>query len=424
MRVLLKEVKVINTDSPYHNQQVDIRIQDGIIHEIGSDLNPIEDENVLQFQDAHVSNGFFDIGALACDPGYEHREDLNSLSRAAAAGGYTGVAVFPNTHPCTHSKADILYVRHQGLGAAANLHPIGAVSENCEGKEITEMLDMQAAGAVAFSDGIKSLQSNGLMLRALLYVKSFGGLVINRPLDYSVAGSGQIHESITSTMMGMRGIPNLAEELMVSRDIYLLEYTASRIHLSGISTEGSVALIRKAKAKGLNITADVPIANLLFTDKAIESFDTNYKVSPPLRGETDRQALIEGFLDGTIDLVTSNHQPWDEEGKKLEFAYAEYGMTGLETTFSKLWSLLEGQISIDKLVERLSKHPRQLLGLPTVGIDKGAKADLVVFSPSENWTYAREKVQSKSLNSPLLGETLQTKVQATLLGDQIFTNPF
>ncbi len=408
MQLLIKNARIVLPSSKWHGQQVDILIENGTVTLVEPTLD-IPSENTFDAGGAFLSAGFVDVGTTVGDPGFEHREDFESVTAAAAAGGYTAIACLPNTSPALHSKPEIKYVRNQARNNLVDFLPIGAVSVDCAGKDIAELYDMRAAGAVAFSDGKNQIQSSALMLRALLYVQPFNGVIINQPLDANMARGGQMHEGKISTSMGLRGIPALAEELMVQRDIYLAEYSNSRLHLLNISCKRSVELVRRAKAAGLGVTASVPAMNLACTDRELERFDVNYKVMPPLRSEEDRKALKEGLLDGTIDFITSNHTPLDPEAKDLEFPFAEFGAIGLETAFSLASQNLHAA-GPDLLVEKLSLAPRRLLGLPLPELEAGAEADFTIFSPSENRTLQRNSIRSKSKNTPFAGQPLKGKI--------------
>ena len=405
--LLLKQVRVIDNRSSWNGQRVDIYIKNGKIEVIGQDLE-VADANVFDGKDACVSIGWLDVGTQIGDPGFEHKEDIISASAAAAAGGFTAVACQPNTHPTIHSKSEVLYIKNRTRGNIVDFYPIGAISENCEGKDIAELFDMHHHGAIAFSDGTKSIQNNGLMLRALLYAKPFGGLIINHPHDKDIASSGIVHEGKVSTSLGMKGVPSLAEEMMIQRDLHLVEYADAKVHFSNISTAGSVQLIRRAKDNGLRVTASVNPMNLLFTDEVLIGFDTNYKVNPPIREEKDRLALIQGLKDGTIDYIETHHTPQDIENKNLEFSYANYGVTMLETAFSAIQTALEGHLTINEIIEAISIKPRQVLGLAVPTIEIGSVANLTVFAPDMTWTF--EQSLSKSNNSPFLGKDLKGKV--------------
>lgn len=413
MDVLIKNALIINPGGANHLRRMDMLIRDGRIRAMAEGIRQ-EKASLIEGEQLCLSAGWMDMGVQAGDPGYEQREDLQSAAAAAAAGGFTAIACQPNTDPRLHSKAEVLYIRNNTAGQLVDFHPIGAVSRDCAGEEITEMIDMHAAGAVAFSDGKRPLQDGALMLRALQYVRAFNGLVINQPLDRAVAGAGQMHEGEVSTTLGLPGIPALAEELMVQRDLRLLEYTESRLHLANLSTAGAVQMVREAKRKGLAVTASVAVMNLGFDDTALDTFDANYKLMPPLRSREDREGLKEGLLDGTIDAISSNHQPLEEELKKKEFSYAEFGATGLEVLYSICKACPGGWLTDELIVEKLAFGPRRILGLPLPVLDEGQPANITVFSPVKQWVYSRDKVLSRSLNSPFLDKQLTGRAVAVI----------
>lgn len=408
MQLLLKNVRIVDGDGPAAGP-CDIAVRDGVIEAVGENLPAAAGAEVWNFPDRapHVSPGWLDVGAQGCDPGYEHREDLHSLARAAAAGGFTALACFPNTHPAVHAKSEILYIKNKTAASPVAFYPIGAVSRQTEGKDLAELYDMHAAGAVAFSDGSRPVQDAGLLLRALQYVKAFDGLVLNQPHHKTLAAGGQMHEGLLSTRLGLKGLAALAEEIMVQRDLGLLEYAGSRLHLHLISTRRSVDLVRRAKAAGLAVTASVAAVNLCFSDEKMAAFDANWKVLPPLRSAGDTEALLEGLTDGTIDLICSNHAPWDEEAKNLEFPYAEFGMIALETTFALCRTFLDKKLSVPVLVEKLALAPRRVLGLPAPEIRPGAPAELTVFDPDFEWVFGENDIRSKSKNTPFVGQTFR-----------------
>lgn len=420
MLLLLKNVRI--TGDKEEKAPQDILIRDGVIESIGANLPDTKGAEVWDWPNACVSPGWFDAGVQACDPGYEHREDLLSAAQAAAAGGYTAVASFPNTHPAIHSKSEILYVKNKTAASPVTFHPIGAISQGCEGKDLAEMFDMYTAGAIAFSDGRKAVQDAGLLLRALLYAKAFNGLVINEPHHKTIASGGQMHEGLMSTSLGLKGVPALAEEIMVQRDLSLLEYARGRLHLHLLSTAKSVALVRAAKKAGLPVTASVAVANLCFTDEKLAGFDSNWKVLPPLRSRADADALIEGLKDGTIDFISSNHTPWDEESKNLEFPYAEFGMTGLETTFALCRTWLHQELPLSLLIEKLALAPRRIFGLETPAIQPGARAELTVFDPDAEWVFRENDIRSRSRNTPFIGQTFRSKVLGIIHNRQAVQN--
>jgi dihydroorotase len=410
MNLLLKNIRFCSGAGNDPARPLDLLIRDGRIEAIGEGLEAGEGVEAWAPEDAWVSPGWFDVGVHTGDPGYEHREDLHSVARAAAAGGFTGIAVFPNTQPALHAKSEILYIRNKAAGAACTFYPVGALSLRCEGKEMAELFDMHAAGAIAFSDGSHPVQDAGLLLRSLQYVRAFNGLVLQQPHHVTLAAGGQMHEGVVSTSLGLKGLPALAEEVMVQRDLSLLQYAQGRLHFHLLSTAGSVALIRAAKNAGLPVTCSVAVANLCFTDDELASFDANWKVLPPLRAASDRQALLDGLADGTIDFICSNHTPWDEEAKNLEFPYAEFGIAGIETAFALCRTHLADALSLDALVEKWALGPRRVLGLPIPVLEKGAAAELTVFQPDATWTVGENDLHTKARNLPWIGERLRGRV--------------
>jgi dihydroorotase len=388
---------------------VDLHIQDDAIRAIDVDL-PVKNGQEWDLDGAWVSPGWVDVGAWVPDPGYEQREDFASAARAAARGGFTDVLVLPNTEPVLDGKAAVQYVRSAEPAQPVAFHPIGAVTRGCQGTDITEMMDMEQAGAVAFSDGLQSIQHSGMLYRALLYVKAFHGLVINAPLDESLAGNGLMHEGVVSTSLGLRGIPDIAESLMVQRDINLLAYTNSRLHLADISKAASLPLIREAKARGLRLTCSVSVHHLQHTDEQVRGFDTNYKLTPPLGTDGDREALRKALLDGTIDLVTSQHRPWEEDHKKLEFPFAAEGVTGLETAFGQLMHSLGDRLDASWLAMNLAHKLREIFGLKPVSLEAGQPACLTCFSLQGKSRVEPGRQASKSANSPALGQELPGRI--------------
>jgi dihydroorotase len=415
--IVLRQVRIVTADATSAPQ--DILIENGRIAAIGLTLAVPTGTQEMHWPNAHVSIGWFDLGTQVCDPGHEHREDLHTAAAAAAAGGFTAIACQPNTLPALHAKSEVLYIKNKAAQGrlGVEIHPIGAISMDCKGKDLAELYDMHNAGAVAFSDGPHAIQDAGLILRALQYASAFGGLVINQPMHNTIAAGGQIHEGLVSTELGLKGIPALAEELMVQRDLSLLEYvTGGRLHVSGVSTAKSVELIRAAKQAGLPVTASVAIANLCYTDQVLAmtdtqaGFDSNWKVLPPLRAESDRQALLAGLLDGTIDCICSNHVPCDEEAKNLEFTYADFGMIALESCFAMARTSLHKELTINQLIEKMAIAPRRILRLPMPAIEEGQPANLTVFDPDIDYVFERSMIRSRSQNSPLIGQTLKGRV--------------
>ena len=409
MIVLIRAAKVVDPNSKYHNKVVDILIKKGIIHEIGKNIKAPKGADIIEEKGLHVSPGLFDLHANFRDPGFEWKEDMQSGMFAAAKGGFTGVLCMPSTFPATDTKSQVEYIKKMSAGNVVNVHPAGSITKNLKGQELTEMFDMSRSGALAFTDDKDSIQHANVMKIALLYTKNFGGIIMSQANDKSISTDGHMNEGVTSTILGLKGIPSLAEYLMIARDIKLAEYTKGRLHFSCISTAESVELIRIAKKQGLNITADVAIHNLVLDETACEGFDTRYKVNPALRTQKDIKALIKGLKDGTIDAICSDHSPEDIENKKVEFDNAEFGMIGLQTAFS-LACQLENEIGMEGIIEKMAINPRKLLGLnaPEINIEK--PANLCLFNPSTKWTLEEKDILSKSKNTPFIGKTLKGKI--------------
>ena len=415
MNLLIKSATIVDPNSPFDQKVADILIQNGTITKIASSIT--SDDTVFDAQGKHVSPGFFDLNCNIGELGFETKETLETGTRAAAAGGFTGVALMPNTQPPVHSKAEVEYLCNRAKNTLVDVYPLGTISHKREGKDMSEMYDMYLSGAKAFTDGNRPVQDAGLMERALLYTKGFNALVFSYPEDTAIAGKAKVNEGEVSTMLGMKGIPSLAEELMIARDLYLAEYTDSRIHFSTISTYRSVDLIREAKAKGVEVTCDVAAHHLVLTDEELKGFDSQYKVKPPLRIQSDVDALIEGLKDGTIDAIVSQHTPHEIEFKDVEFEVAEFGIVGLQTAFSLA---LKAGLDINTIINKISVNPRKILGIDATNIAEGQKANLVVFDIDEEWAYTKENNQSKSSNSPFIGQNLKGKVLLTYNNNQQF----
>ncbi len=426
MNLLLKNLQIVEPENPLNGQVADILIQNGIIQRVKKGIRANKDTKKIDLKGAQVSIAWVDVGTQIGEPGFEHREDIASVSEAALRGGYTSIISQPNTAPVVHSKSEVQYIIRNSADLPVDFYPIGAVSQGCTGGDLAEMYDMHQAGAIAFSDGWHSIQNAGLMMRALQYVKAFDGIVINQPNDESITRDGQMHDGYWSTMMGTRGIPYIAEVLMVKRDINLAEYTDSKLHIGNISTAESVDLVRQAKKDGIPVTCSVPIANLIFEDKELSDFDENFKVFPPLRTESDKKALQKGLKDGTIDFIASNHVPWDSEAKNLEFAYSNFGMIALETSYALANTYLSKILKNELLVEKFAYRPRQIFNLPVPKIEAGQIANLTIFDPNEEWSFSKDDITSKSKNTPFLNYKFKGRVKGIVHKDfvRIFEQEF
>ena len=413
MNLLIKSATIIDPNSPFNKKTADVLIIDGAITKIAENIEA--DVPFFEAKGKILSPGFFDLNCNIGELGLETKETLEIGTMAAAAGGFTGLALMPNTQPPVHSKAEVEYLMNRAKNNLVDVYPLGTISHKREGKDMAEMYDMYRSGAKAFTDGTRPVQDAGLMERALLYTKGFNALVFSYPEDAAIAGKAKVNEGEISTLLGMKGIPSLAEELIIARDLYLAEYTGSKIHFSTISTSRSVDLIREAKKKGLPVTCDVTAYHMVLTDEALKGFDSNYKVKPPLRIQKDVDALIAGLKDGTIDAIVSQHTPHEIEFKDVEFEVAEYGNIGLQTTFSLA---LQTGLDIELIVEKLSINPRTILDVEPAAIAEGKKANLTVFDPEAEWDYTKENNRSKSANSPFIGTTLKGKVLLTLNNNQ------
>ncbi|WP_108867235.1 dihydroorotase [Aquimarina aquimarini] len=401
MNLLLKAATVIDPESPFHNKTVDILIKDGVISNIDTSIQSAADQKEILLNNLHVSQGWFDSSVSFGEPGYEERETIIHGLQVAAKSGFTTIAVQPNTLPIVDTSTSIAFLKGKSLDNAVSLHPIGSLTIQSKGVDMAELFDMKQAGAIAFGDYKKAIKNPNLLKIALLYAQNFDGLVISFPQENEIAGKGIVNEEEQSTLLGLKGIPALAEELQIARDLFLLEYTKGKLHIPTITTSKSVDLIRKAKEKGLQISCSTTAHHLTLTDKELITFDTNYKVLPPLRTQKDINALLEGITDGTIDMVTADHQPIDVEHKKVEFDNASYGTIGLESAFG----VLNNTLGLEKTIDVLTKG-KSVFGIENKSITVGAIADITLFTPKGDTTFEKEHILSTSKNSAFVGKTI------------------
>jgi dihydroorotase len=408
MKILIQGPEILDAGSPYHKKEKNVVINNGRIVEIG-DKNFSADK-VIRANGMKLSIGWFDLGTFVGDPGLEHKEDIDSVSKAASAGGFTGLAVLPNTSPCVQTKNEISYLIKGNDSQLVQIHPLAAVTRNNKGEELTEMIDLHEAGAVAFTDGLKPIWHTDILLKSLQYLQKFNGLLIDHPEDIWLNLFGQMHEGVNSTRLGLKGMPRIAEDIAVTRNLELLGYAGGRLHFSRLSSGRSVDLIRAAKKK-LNVSCDVTVYQALLDDSVLFDFDTNFKVNPPLREKQDNDALIKGLKDGTIDVLTSGHTPHEEESKNLEFDLSDFGMINLQTFASNLVALSQA-VELEVLIEKITSNPRKLLGLDLPKIEVEEKANLTLFDPNKTWTFDEKVNLSKSRNSPWLNKEIKGKAVA------------
>jgi len=401
MKLLLKSVTVIDKSSAYNNKKLDILIENGIIKKIGKDIAAKADK-VIAEENLHVSKGWFDSSVSFGEPGFEERETIANGLDTAAKSGFTSIALNPNTYPIIDNNGAITSVKSKAAHHPVKMFPTGALTIKSEGVDLAELYDMKQGGAIAFGDYKHAVNNPNLLKIALQYAQNFDALVQSFPQEDRIAGKGMVNEEQNSTSLGLKGIPNLAEELQITRDLYLLEYTGGKLHIPTISTKKSVALIREAKKKGLDVSCSVAIHNLIFTDELLQDFNTNAKVLPPLRTKKDIKALIKGVKDGTIDMITSDHTPIDTEHKKVEFDNALYGSIGLESAFGALSTIF----STEEVVEFLGKG-KQRFGLEDIEIKEGNPADLSLFIPNDKYKFTEAHIFSTSKNSIFKGHQLQ-----------------
>ena len=416
MTILLKQVTIADPQSKHNGLTTDIFIENGTIVSIESN-SPKKADQTIECNGAFVSTGWVDVFSNFCDPGFEFKETLQSGIAAAAAGGYTRVLVMGDTKPVTDNKAQVAYI-HAGSNANVTLHPIGAITKKMEGQSLAEMYDMRASSAVAFSDGMHPVQSPGVFLKALQYVKAFDGILIQIPIDKTIAANGLMHEGIISTQMGLPGLPAVAEELMVKRDIDLLRYTGSKLHITGVSSATTIELIRAAKKEGLAISCSVTPTHLFYCDEDMTTYNTNLKVIPPVRTKADRDALRAAVVDGTIDCIASHHAPQDWDHKVCEFEYAEFGNIGLQTTYATLEQTVPG-LKPEQISTLLSGNARQIFGLPTISINEGQAAELTIFNRTGTSTLTAKNNKSKSSNSAFMDMPLNGSIVATIHNNQL-----
>ncbi len=409
-KLLLKNAHVVDAALDIDEKQ-DVLIQNGVIESVGKIPADGFDGIVEDLQGKVLSPGWMDMHVHLREPGREDEETVESGSLAAANGGFTAVCCMPNTTPAIDSQEIIQYIIDRAKGSLVNVHPVAAITKHRDGNELAEILDLVEQGAVAISDDGDPVMSAGIMRRALEYSKMVDIPILGHEEDKTMTEEGHMHEGFWSTRWGIGGIPSIAEDVMIARDIMLAEYTGGRFHVQHIATKGGVDLVRQAKAKGISVTAEACTHHFTLTDEAVKNYDTNAKMKPPLRGADDVAAILEGLKDGTIDVIATDHAPHSWEEKASEFIYAPFGIVGLETAMGlSITQLLKpGILNLKSMIAKLTVHPYRILRLEVPVIQKGKAANITIFDPAAIWKFDVKRSLSKSTNTPFNGWELTGK---------------
>jgi len=402
----------------------DLLVEDGRIAGLEpAGTIPAEGRQVIEARGLVVTPGLIDMHVHLREPGEEYKETIETGSAAAARGGFTAVACMPNTKPVNDTSAVTRFILDQAeKHGRARVYPVGAISQGSLGEILSEYGDLKETGCVAVSDDGRPVMNALLMRRALEYARTFDLLVISHAEDLNLRGDGVMHEGEVSVRLGLKGIPAAAEEIMIYRDIRLARLTGARLHIAHVSTAGSVAIIREAKMSEIGVTAETAPHYFSLTDDAVAGFDTNAKVNPPLRSEWDRQAILEGLADGTLDAIASDHAPHSVLEKDVEFAAAAFGLIGLETSLGLSLKLVhEGVLTLSQVIMKMSTSPARILGIPGGALAPGAPADITLIDPNKEWTVDAGQFASKSRNCPFQGWKLKGRAVGTILGGKIIT---
>lgn len=420
MTILLRQVQIADPNSPFNGAIKDILIQDQQILSITDNYTGLAD-TIFDKPNTLVSPGWVDPFVHFCDPGMEHRETIETGAAAANQGGFTTVFAIPNTQPVTDNKSQVSYILQQNNSLPIHVLPIGAISKKIEGKDLAEMIDMHTNGAIAFSDGLYPVQSTLLFLKSLQYVKAFDGIAIQMPIDKSLGSLGLMNEGVLSTKLGLPGIPAIAEELIISRDIELLRYTESVLHITGVTTAKGIAMIAAAKKEGLRISCSVTPYHLFFTEDDLKDYNTLLKVFPPLRTKHDQEALLKAVMDGTVDCISSHHMPQDWDGKTIEFENAKSGMASIETSYATVQEKIP-HIAIAQIAALFSTNARNIFKLADATIKENNIAEMTLFNNSTLTKLSVKDSKSKSANSPFWDMELKGKVLGTIVKGNINLN--
>ena len=423
-KILIRKGRVINPADGM-DAQADLYIEDGIIKNMASDLYEMEGADAVKVIDAVgkiVVPGLIDIHCHLRDPGYEYKEDIETGTRSAAKGGFTSVACMPNTNPVTDNVTVISYIQNRAKEiGAVHVFPIGAITKGLKGEEMAPIGELKFAGAIAVSDDGRPVENGNMMKNAMLYANTFDMPVISHCEDIPLVDGGVMNEGVMATKLGLKGISCASEEAMVAREIVLAAATDTPVHIAHVSTKGSVELIRDAKARGVKVTCETCPHYFSLTEQACDGFNTLAKMNPPLRGEKDRVAIIEGLADGTIDAIATDHAPHYKDEKDVEFDLAPNGIIGFETALALSLSYLyhEKKLDMMKLIECMTVKPAKILKLNKGELKVGAMADITIFDPNMEWTVNEDEIVSKSKNTPYLGKTLKGMVTETIVAGEL-----
>ena len=418
MNILIKSAVIIDQNSKHHLKKRAVLIENGMITKIAATIENKKSCKEIILKNLHISNGWFDTSVSFGEPGFEERETIENGLKTAAKSGFTAVAVNSNTNPKIDNKSAVEFLINKASKNAVTLYPIGNLTKNGEGKELAELYDMQNSGAIAFGDYNTPISNANILKVAIQYAKNFNGLVLSFPQDNSIARDGLVNEGENSTKLGLKGIPSLAEELQIVRDLFLLEYTGGKLHIPTISTAKSVKLIKDAKKKGLDVSCSVSAHHLSLTDDELFGFNANSKISPPLRTKNDVKVLRKGVEDGTIDMIASDHNPIDIEHKKVEYNNAKNGTVGLESLFGAL----NKTIDLEKLITCLTENPTKRFGLNLSIIKEGEVANITLFNPDKKSIFKKENIISTSKNSAFLNKEMNGEIYGIFAKNKLIIN--
>lgn len=416
MNMLIKGGRVIDPSQKI-DDTLDVLVENGLIKQVGKGLQAPADAKVVDAAGKYVVPGLIDMHVHLRDPGLEYKEDIVSGTRAAVSGGFTSICCMPNTKPTIDNKAVASYIINKAkTEGSCNVFPVGSITYGLSGDRMSEMGELKESGCVAVSDDGRPVTNSELMMRSLQYAAGIGIMVISHAEELELVGEGVMNEGFTSTELGLKGIPRVAEDIATARDIMLAEYTGTPIHIAHVSTKGSVRIIREAKARGVKVTCETAPHYFTLTDDAVRGYNTNAKMNPPLREADDVAAIKQGLKDGTIDCIATDHAPHHIDEKDVEFNVAMNGIIGLETSLPLSLELVrEGVLTLNQLIEKMSFNPSNILGLNRGSLQAGAPADITLFDLEREWTVEADKLASKSKNSPWLGQKMKGVAMATIV---------